>query len=143
MQLTTDGHKCYLDAVEHAFGDDIDYATLVKLYGGEDRGDEARYSPAVCTGAKKEPIVGNPNQKHISTSYVERHNLTMRISMRRFTGLTTFCEKVENHCAAVALHFMHYSFCRIHETLSVTRAMAADVADRVWEIGEIVVLLGD
>jgi IS1 family transposase len=142
VQLTTDGHKVYLDAVEHAFGDDIDYAMLVKLYGGEDRGGEARYSPAVCTGAKKEPIVGNPDQKHISTSYVERQNLTMRMSMRRFTRLTNaFSKKVENHCAAVALHFMHYNFARIHQTLRVTPAMAAGVTDHVWEIGEIVDLL--
>ena len=142
VQLTTDGHRCYLDAVEHAFGDDIDYAMLVKLYGGEDRGGEARYSPAVCTGAKKEPIVGNPDQKHISTSYVERQNLTMRMSMRRFTRLTNaFSKKVENHCTAVALHFMHYNFCRIHQTLRVTPAMAAGVTDHVWEIGEIVDLL--
>jgi hypothetical protein len=142
VQLTTDGHKCYLDAVEHAFGDDIDYAMLVKLYGNEERAGEVRYSPAVCTGAKKEPIVGNPDQKHISTSYVKRQNLTMRMSMRRFTRLTNaFSKKVENHCAAVALHFMHYNFCRIHQTLRVTPAMAASVTDHVWEIGEILNLL--
>jgi IS1 family transposase len=142
VQLTTDGHKCYLDAVESAFGDDIDYAMLVKLYGECREGGEVRYSPAVCTGAKKEAITGNPDPKHVSTSYVERQNLTMRMSMRRFTRLTNaFSKKVENHAAAVALHFMHYNFARIHQTLRVTPAMAAGVTDHVWDVGEIVGLL--
>lgn len=143
IQLTSDGHRLYLDAVEHAFGDDIDFAQLVKLYGNENRdGGEVRYSPAVCTGAKKVPITGTPDEKHISTSYVERQNLTMRMSMRRFTRLTNaFSKKLENHAAAVALHFMHYNFARIHQTLRVTPAMAAGVTDHAWEIGEIVDLL--
>ena len=142
VQLTTDGHKVYLNAIENAFGDDIDYAMLVKQYGECYEGGEVRYSPAVCTGAKKEAITGNPDPAHVSTSYVERQNLTMRMSMRRFTRLTNaFSKKVGNHCAAVALHFMHYNFCRIHQTLRVTPAMAAGVTDHVWEIGEIVDLL--
>jgi len=144
VQLTSDGHKVYVDAVERAFGNDIDYAMLVKQYGSDNRdvGTEVRYSPALCTGAKKEIIVGTPDKVHISTSYVERQNLTMRMSMRRFTRLTNaFSKKLENHCAAVALHFMHYNFARIHQTLRVTPAMAADVTDHVWEVGEIVDLL--
>jgi IS1 family transposase len=143
VQLTTDGHKVYLNAIENAFGNDIDYAMLVKQYGECHEGGEVRYSPAVCTGAKKEAISGNPDPAHVSTSYVERQNLTMRMSMRRFTRLTNaFSKKVENHAAAVALHFMHYNFARIHQTLRVTPAMAAGVTDHVWEIGEIVDLLG-
>ena len=144
VQVTSDGHKCYVDAVEGAFGSEVDFAQLVKQYGNEQREcSEVRYSPAVCTGAKKVPVTGNPDPAHISTSYVERQNLTMRMSIRRFTRLTNaFSKKVENHCAAVALHFMHYNFCRIHQTLRVTPAMAAGVTDHVWEIGEIVDLLG-
>ena len=143
VQVTSDGHKCYVDAVEGAFGSEVDFAQLVKQYGNEQREcSEVRYSPAVCTGAKKIQITGTPNPAHISTSYVERQNLTMRMSIRRFTRLTNaFSKKVENHCAAVALHFMHYNFCRIHQTLRVTPAMAAGVTDHVWEIGEIVDLL--
>lgn len=142
VQLTTDGHKVYLNAIEHAFGNDIDYAMLVKQYGECHEGGEVRYSPAVCTGAKKEAITGSPDMAHVSTSYVERQNLTMRMSMRRFTRLTNaFSKKVENHCAAVALHFMNYNFARIHQTLRVTPAMAAGVTDHVWEIAEIVDLL--
>jgi IS1 family transposase len=142
VQLTTDGHKVYLNAIENAFGDDIDYAILVKQYGECHEGGEVRYRPAVCTGAKKEAIAGNPAPAHVSTSFVERQNLTMRMSMRRFTRLTNaFSKKVENHAAAVALHSMHYNFARIHQTLRVTPAMAAGVTDRVWEIGEMVDLL--
>ena len=131
-----------MNAIENAFGKDIDYAMLVKRYGECDEGGEGRYSQAVCTGVKKEPISGNPDPAHVSTSYVERHNLTMRMSMRRFTRLANaFSKKVENHVAAVALHFMHYNFARIHQTLRVASAMAAGVTDHVWEIGEIVDLL--
>jgi IS1 family transposase len=143
VQLTSDGHKVYLNAVEKSFGDGVDYAMLVKTYGEAAReGAEVRYSPAVCMGAKKEIMIGHPAIEHVSTSFVERQNLTMRMSMRRFTRLTNaFSKKVENHAAAVALHFMHYNFCRIHQTLRVTPAMAAQVTDHVWEVGEIVDLL--
>jgi len=141
IQLTTDGHRVYADAVESAFGAGIDYAMLVKLYGN-DRESETRYSPAECIGCKTAAITGNPNPRHISTSLVERQNLTMRMQMRRFTRLTNaFSEKVENLGHAVALHFMHYNFCRVHQTLRVTPAMEAGIADHVWGIEEIVALL--
>jgi IS1 family transposase len=141
IQLTTDGHRVYLDAVESAFGSEIDYAMLVKMYGNEGA-DESRYSPAECTGTRIIPISGRPNIKHVSTSYVERQNLTMRMSMRRFTRLTNaFSKKVENQEHAVALYFMHYNFCRVHQTLRVTPAMEAGVADHVWSLEEIVALL--
>jgi IS1 family transposase len=145
VQLTTDGHKVYLEAVEGAFGANVDYAMLVKMYEG-DSGKNApaqtRYSPAACTGAQKQKIMGNPDPAHISTCYVERQNLTMRMHMRRFTRLTNaFSKKVDNHKAAVALHFMHYNFARIHQTLRVTPAMEAGVSDHVWSIEEIIGLL--
>jgi IS1 family transposase len=145
VQLTTDGHKVYLEAVEGAFGADVDYAMLVKMYEG-DAGTkapaEARYSPAKCTGAQKQRITGNPDAAHVSTSYVERQNLTMRMSMRRFTRLTNaFSKKADNLRAAVALYYMHYNFARIHQTLRVTPAMEAGISDHVWEIEEIVGLL--
>lgn len=142
VQLTTDGHRVYLDAVDLAFGDDIDYAMLVKLYSS-DRGEgEARYSPPDCIGCRSVKIKGNPKERHISTSFVERQNLTMRMQMRRFTRLTNaFSKKVENHMAAIALHYMHYNFCRIHQTLRVTPAMAAGVTDHVWEVAEIAALM--
>lgn len=141
IQLSTDGHRMYLDAVEDAFGAAIDYAMIQKIYGASAEA-ETRYSPAVCTGIKKFRVQGNPDPRHVSTSYVERQNLTMRMSMRRFTRLTNaFSKKLENHVAAVALHFMYYNFCRIHQTLRVTPAMAAGVTERVWGIEEIVGLL--
>ena len=141
VQLTTDGLKAYLSAVEDVFGADIDYATLTKLYGNDPEG-EKRYSPAKCIGVECKVVTGDPNPKHISTSYVERQNLTMRMSMRRFTRLTNaFSKKVENHAAAVALYFMYYNFGRVHQTLRVTPAMEAGVADHVWSINEIVGLL--
>jgi IS1 family transposase len=141
VQLTTDGHKPYLNAVEGAFGMDVDYAQLVKLYGAPDAG-ERTYSPPVCIGCRKTAIMGNPDPAEISTSYVERANLTMRMSMRRFTRLTNaFSKKVENLEAAVALHFMWYNFGRVHQTLRVTPAMEAGVSDHVWTIEEIVALL--
>jgi len=141
IQLTTDGHRVYLDAVESAFGSGIDYSMLVKMYGN-DAESEVRYSPAECIGTRVIPIIGQPNPKHISTSYVERQNLTMRMRMRRFTRLTNaFCKKVENHGWAVALYFMHYNFCRVHQTLRVTPAMEAGVSDHVWTLGELVALL--
>lgn len=142
VQLTTDAHRPYLNAVEAAFGNDIDYAILQKIYGA-DPGSETRYSPAVCIGCKAEEISGSPDLKHVSTSYVERQNLTMRMSMRRFTRLTNaFSKKVENHAAAVALYFMYYNFGRVHQTLRVTPAMESGVTDHVWSIEEIVRLIG-
>jgi IS1 family transposase len=141
VQLTTDGHTPYLAAVEDAFGIDIDYAMLQKIYGSAPE-TERRYSPAVCLGAIARPIIRNPNPKHISTSYVERQNLTMRMHMRRFTRLTNgFSKKVEMHAASVSLHFMYYNFCKIHQTLRVTPAMEAGISDHVWNINEVVGLL--
>ncbi len=143
VQLTTDGHKAYLQAVEGAFGADVDYAMLVKLYGApQGRPDERRYSPAECTGTIKGAVQGRPDPSHVSTSYVERQNLTMRMSMRRFTRLTNgFSKKIENHAHAIALHFMHYNFGRIHKTLRVTPAMEAGVSDHVWSLEEIAALV--
>jgi IS1 family transposase len=143
VQLTSDGHRAYLKAVEEAFGDDIDYARLVKIYGQENqKTPERRYSPAVCIGAEKHTVTGNPDPDHISTSYVERQNLTMRMSMRRFTRLTNgFSKKIENHACAVALHSMFYNFVRIHQTLKVTPAMAAGVTDRLWEMTDLVEMI--
>lgn len=146
VQLTTDGHKPYLTAVEDAFGSEIDYAMLVKLYGneGSNRDPSTRYSPAQCTGAEVVPINGNPDLRHVSTSYAERQNLTMRMSMRRFTRLTNgFSKKVDNLEAAVSLHFMYYNFARVHQTLRVTPAMEAGVADHVWTLDEIAALVAD
>lgn len=141
VQLTSDGHRAYLEAVEGAFGCDVDYAQLVKMYGAT-IGAPGRYSPAECTGSKKIRREGNPDIAHVSTSYVERQNLTIRMHMRRFTRLTNaFSKKVENHAHAVALHMMYYNFVRIHKTLRVTPAMAAGVADRLWEIADIAKLV--
>lgn len=141
VQLTTDGHRVYLQAVEKAFGSDVDYAMLVKLYG-QDRDTEATYSPAKVISCRSVCITGDPDADHISTSHVERHNLTMRMSMRRFARLTNaFSKKVENHIAALSLYFMFYNFCRVHQTLRVTPAMEAGITDHVWEIEEIVALL--
>lgn len=144
IQLTTDGHSAYEYAVEEAFGaDGVDYAMLVKLYGVDPAADQTRYSPAKCTGCRPERKLGSPDGLHVSTSYVERQNLTMRMSMRRFTRLTNaFSKKVENLEHAVALHFMHYNFARIHQTLRVTPAMEAGISDHVWGLEEIVALLG-
>jgi IS1 family transposase len=137
VQLTTDGHKAYLDAVEGAFGSDIDYAMLIKIYGSPPE-EEKRYSPPEVIDTETRVIMGNPNPKHISTSYAERQNLTMRMSMRRFTRLTNaFSKKVENHAHAIALHFMYYNFCRIHKTLRVTPAMEAGMSDHVWDVNEL------
>ena len=137
VQLTSDGLKAYLEAVETNFGASIDYAQLVKMYGPMPEGDH-RYSPAECNGTKKTTIMGEPDRKHISTSYVERQNLTMRMCMRRFTRLTNaFSKKVENHAHAVALHFMHYNFARIHKSLRVTPAMEAGVTNKLWSIEDI------
>ncbi|MGH9822417.1 MAG: IS1 family transposase [Blastocatellia bacterium] len=142
VQLTSDGHKAYLEAVEGAFGADIDYAQLVKIYGASSDSTKGRYSPAECTGAIKTRIEGNPDMKHVSTSYAERANLTMRMHMRRFTRLTNgFSKKVENHAHSMALFTTHYNFVRIHKTLRVTPAMAAGVSDRLWDVSDIVALL--
>jgi IS1 family transposase len=141
VQLTSDGHRPYLTAVDSVFGDDVDYAMLQKIYGSEPQG-EKRYSPAKCIGAQKREITGNPDAKHISTSYVERQNLTMRMHMRRFTRLTNaFSKKIENHACAVALHSMYYNFVRLHQTLKVSPAMAAGVTDRLWEMSDVVDVL--
>lgn len=144
VQLTTDGYKAYIEAVEEAFGQDIDYAMLLKLYGVEDFGKAAqrRYSPAKCTGIEKKQVMGDPDMKETSTSYIERQNLTMRMHMRRFTRLTNaFSKKLENHMHAISLHFMYYNFCRIHKTLRVTPAMEAKIADHVWTLEEVVGLI--
>lgn len=141
VQLTSDGHASYPDAIFDAFGRDIDYAQLIKIYGAP-RETEARYSPAVCKGAKKHAVIGQPDMKHVNTSYVERQNLTMRMGMRRFTRLTNaFSKKLENHIAAISLYFMYYNFVRIHQTLRVTPAMAAGVTDRLWDINDVIRLL--
>jgi IS1 family transposase len=142
VQLTTDGHKAYLEAVEGAFGDDVDYAMLVKLYGEAtgQRGHERKYSPAECTGARKEAITGRPDKAMVSTSHVERQNLTMRMGMRRFTRLTNgFSKKLENHLHMLSLYFVHYNFVRVHKSLRMTPAMAAGVSntlhDMEWIVG--------
>jgi len=140
VQLTTDGYKVYLEAVEGAFGCEIDYAMLAKMY--ESSQEETRYSPARCTGCKGTPITGNPNREYISTSFIERQNLTMRMGMRRFTRLTNaFSKKIENHAFHLALHYMYYNFVRIHKTLRMTPAMKAGVTDHLWSVEEIAGLL--
>ena len=144
VQITTDGLKAYVEAVEGAFGGEVDFAQLVKIYGneGQPRDKQVRYSPAVCTGARKIDVQGKPDPAHVSTSHVERQNLTMRMGMRRFTRLTNaLSKKLANHEAAIALHFMYYNFARIHQTLRVTPAMEAGVSDRVWSLEEIAALL--
>ena len=142
VQLTTDGHKAYLQAVDGAFGNDIDYAQLVKLYGQSPNGKTTRYSPAECTGIKKKERTGSPDNKHISTSYVERQNLNMRMGMRRFTRLTNaFSKKYENHCHALALYFVYYNFIRKHTTLKTTPAVAAGLVDEVYTMELIVDLV--
>ncbi len=150
VQLTTDGSAQYVEPIEVAFGEGVDYAMLVKIYG-EDHQTEKRYSPAVCVASRKEPIFGEPDPKYISTSYVERQNLTMRMGMRRFTRLTNaFSKKVWNHGCAVALHFLYYNFARPHQSLKTktnpyprTPAMAAGLSDHVWTVDEIVGLLSN
>ncbi len=141
VQLTTDGHKAYLDAIEGAFGADIDYAQLVKLYG-DAPGPAGRYSPAECTGVRKTRVEGNPERARVSTSYVERHNLTMRMSMRRFTRLTNaFSKKVDNHFYALALYFTFYNFARVHKKLRCGPAMAAGLSATLWSMEDIIKLV--
>lgn len=140
IQLTTDGLKMYGEAVEGAFGMDVDYAMLIKLYGSDSF--DTKYSPGDCIGTQTAVLQGNPDPQHISTSFIERQNLTMRMSIRRFTRLTNgFSKKIDNHYAAIALHFMHYNFCRIHKTLRVTPAMEAGVSGHVWSIEELVAIM--
>jgi len=140
LRVTTDGHKAYLEAVEGAFGMDVDFATLQKIYGASEE-TEKRYSPAKCIGCESKVVMGNPDPRHISTSYVERQNLTMRMNIRRFTRLTNaFSKKLDNHGYAVALHFMYCNFVRIHQTLRVTPAMEAGLADHAWTIQELVAM---
>jgi IS1 family transposase len=143
VQLTTDGHHAYLQAVEEAFGQGIDYAMLVKLYGESPaRGPERKYSPGVYLGARKRAIAGTPAIEHVSTSYVERQNLNMRMGMRRFTRLTNaFSKKLENHYHALSLYFVFYNFVRVHKTLRTSPAMAAGVADRLWSMEDVAVLV--
>jgi IS1 family transposase len=137
VQITSDGHRAYIDAVHQAFGP-VDYAMLVKIYGEDAAEGQRRYSPSVVTGIKKDVIFGEPDLAHVSTSYVERQNLSMRMGMRRFTRLTNaFSKKIENHIHAISLYFMHYNFARIHQTLRVTPAMEAGVSDHVWSLEEI------
>jgi IS1 family transposase len=141
VQLTTDGHKPCLEAVEENFGADIDYATLHKIYGASED-TVGRYSPAKCIGTESKVVVGDPDPQHISTSFVERQNLTMRMHMRRFTRLTNgFSKKLDNHAYAVALHFMYCSFVRPHQTLKTTPAVASGLADRAWTIDEMIALM--
>jgi hypothetical protein len=141
IQLTTDGLKLYFNAVTYAFQGEIDYAILHKMYGGGNVG-EGRYSPAICIGCEKKAKIGNPDPQHISTSYIERQNLTMRMSMRRFTRLTNgFSKKIENHVASQALYFMWYNFGRKHTTLGTTPAMKAGIADHIWTVEEVIGLL--
>ena len=137
VQLTTDGHKAYLESVEGAFGGDVDYAMLIKMYGPTITAP-GRYSPAECVGIRSQIVEGTPDGRHVSTSYVERQNLTMRMSMRRFTRLTNaFSKKLDNHIYALALYFTHYNFCRIHKTLRVSPAMAAGISDRLWSFDDV------
>lgn len=140
VQLTTDGHRAYLNAVEETFGADIDYAMLNKIYASSQ--EETRYSPAECVGCETKRIMGDPDPKHVSTSYAERQNLTMRMSMRRFTRLTNaFSKKLQNHVATVAVYFMYYNFARIHQPLRIIPAMKAGLASHAWTVEEIVRLL--
>jgi hypothetical protein len=141
VQLTSDGHRLYLTAVESAFGSDVDYAMLVKMYGADREESETRYSPAQCIGCQSAVVTGSPDPKHISTSFVERQNWSVRIAMRRYTRLSNgFSRKIENHTAAVALYYFSYNFIKIHRTLRVSPAMAAGVTDRLWEVSDLIAL---
>jgi IS1 family transposase len=142
IQITTDGHRAYAEAVEGAFGMEVDYAMLIKLYGAPSDRPDTRYSPAQCIGIRTGVLSGSPDPRHISTSYVERMNLNLRMGLRRFTRLTNaFSKKFENHCHAVAIYFAYYNFCRVHQTLRVTPAMEAGLTDHIWSIEELVTLV--
>jgi IS1 family transposase len=142
VQVTSDGHKAYLEAMEGVFGADVDYAMLVKIYGEVPESAKGRYSPAECVGAEKRRIEGNPDMRHVSTSYAERNNLNIRMHSRRMTRLTNaFSKKVENHAHAMALHFLYYNFVRVHKTLRMSPAMAAGVTNRLWEMSDVVTML--
>jgi IS1 family transposase len=144
IQITTDGHRAYAEAVEGAFGMDVDYAMLIKLYGAPSDRPDTRYSPAACIGIRTGILSGDPNPKHISTSFVERQNLNLRMGVRRFTRLTNaFSKKFENHCHMVAIYHAYYNFCRVHQTLRVTPAMEAGLTNHIWSVGELVGLLAD
>jgi len=141
VQLTSDGHRPYLEAVSDAFGADIDYSMLIKMYGRETGKGEVRYSPPVCIGARRRKVIGNPDRNLISTSFVERQNLTLRMTNRRFTRLTNaFSKKIENHKHLMAIYAMYYNFCRIHQTLRVTPAMESGIANHIWTIEAIATL---
>lgn len=144
VQLTTDAHKAYLSAVEGAFGCDVDYAQLQKIYGAPTDADQRRYSPAKCIGTDMKVVSGDPAPQHVSTSFVERQNLSMRMGMRRFTRLTNgFSKKLDNHAHQIAVYFMHYNFCRVHKTLRVTPAMEAGLTDHVWTLEELCCLISE
>lgn len=144
IQLTTDGHRAYAEAVAGTFGFAVDYAMLIKLYGAPADNPETRYSPATCIGTRTATLSGRPDPEHISTSFVERQNLNLRMGLRRFTRLTNaFSKKFENHCHMVAIYHAYYNFCRVHQTLRVTPAMEAGLTDHVWAIAELVDLLQD
>jgi IS1 family transposase len=143
VQLTSDGLRAYLEAVEGAFGADVDYAQLQKIYGPSPEA-EKRYSPAECIGCETRVVEGNPDPQHISTSYIERHNLTMRMHMRRYTRLTNaFSKSLQNHAHSVALFMLYYNFCKLHKAHRLTPAMAAGVTDRLWEVADIVKVVED
>ena len=142
IQITTDGHRAYAEAVEGAFGMNVDYAMLIKLYGAQSDRPDTRNSPAACIGTRTGILSGNPDRQYISTSFVERQNLNLRMGVRRFTRLTNaFSKKFENHCHAVAIYHAYYNFCRVHQTLKVTPAMESGLTDHIWEIAELVALL--
>jgi len=142
VQVTTDAHAAYLKAVEGAFGLEVDYAMLQKIYGSPSTEEQRRYSPGKCIGSDMKTVLGYPDPDHVSTSYVERQNLTLRMSSRRFTRLTNgFSKKAENHAHAVALHYMHYNFCRVHQSLRVTPAMEAGLASTPWKVDDLIALL--
>jgi IS1 family transposase len=139
VQITTDGHRAYLEAAEEAFGADVDYAQLLKIYGATSNQETRRYSPSTCIGCEMKAVSRDPDLKHVSTSSVERHSLTMPLGMRRFTRLTNgFSRKIQNHAAMVAIHAVYYNFARVHKTLRITPAMAAGLSDHLWSFEEII-----